>query len=67
MNNINFLKTLTVLYVEDEELARKSLSRMFNRFFKNVLVASDGEEGYKIFKKEQVSNSIDLIIYTFTH
>lgn len=62
MDKINYLKTLTILYVEDEELARKSLVRMLSRFFKNILVASDGLEGYKIFKKEQLVNNIDLII-----
>lgn len=62
MFNEEFLNSLTILYVEDEKLARESLSKMLKRFFKTVLVASNGIEGYMTFKKEQLHENIDLIL-----
>lgn len=49
---------LTVLYVEDEELFRMTISKKLNGFFKNLLIASDGYEGLDVF----MNNEIDLII-----
>jgi YesN/AraC family two-component response regulator len=53
-----FLKSLSVLYVEDEEKIRKGLERNLNILFGKVLIAEDGDTGLKKFKE----NSIDLII-----
>ena len=39
MFNKNFLKTLRILFVEDEELARKQLEKVLNRLFKEVVIA----------------------------
>lgn len=62
MINQEFLKTLTILYVEDEDLAREKLSEVLKRFFKEVLVASNGDEAYKTFQKEMLTKKIDLIL-----
>jgi len=62
MFNEKFLSSLTILYVEDEDLAREKLGKTLKRFFKNVLLASNGEEGYITFKKEQLNGNIDLIL-----
>lgn len=45
---------ITVLYVEDEEMVRHSFQDVLNRHVENVLVATDGEEGLRLFKSEWV-------------
>lgn len=62
MFNEEFLGSLTILYVEDEDLARESLAKTLRRFFKTVLLASNGIEAYVTFKKEQLHGNIDLIL-----
>lgn len=62
MFNEDFLSTLTILYVEDEDLARESLAKTLRRFFKTVLLSSNGIEAYVTFKKEQLHGNIDLIL-----
>lgn len=62
MINNDFLKTLTILYVEDEDVARQKLAKILERFFKKVILASNGEEGYKTYQKEMLTNNIDLIL-----
>ncbi|MCX8070187.1 MAG: response regulator [Thermodesulfovibrionales bacterium] len=49
---------LTVLYVEDEELFRMTISKKLNGFFKSFLIACDGFEGLDVFRQ----NDIALII-----
>lgn len=48
----------TVLYVEDEEPIRERLYKTLNIKFKEVLIASDGDEAFDIFREK----SPDLII-----
>ena len=48
------LLNLTLLYVEDDEDTRDSLTQVFNHKVKNVLVAKDGVEALEIFKKNKV-------------
>lgn len=43
----------SVLYVEDEEIIRKPLQTILNRFFKNVFIASDGQEGLECYERER--------------
>ena len=50
-----------VLLVEDEELARKTLSFYLNTIFDEVVVASDGQEASDIYK-EQASLGFDLVL-----
>ncbi len=63
MINKDFLKNLTLLYVEDDEIARIKLAKILRRIFKNVLLASNGLEGYILFQEQQLaSQKIDLIL-----
>jgi signal transduction histidine kinase len=57
---IQVCKTLTILYVEDNEDARESTKMMLNRLFKSVIVAVDGKDGLDKFKQYQ--NSIDIVL-----
>ncbi len=56
----NFLKTLTVLYAEDDEHARTSLSTILLKIFHKVYIAHDGRQGLEYFKK--FHNEIDVVI-----
>jgi len=63
MINKDFLKNLTLLYVEDDEIARIKLAKILKRIFKDVLLASNGLEGYILFQEQQLANqTIDLIL-----
>ncbi|MGM0623452.1 MAG: response regulator [Campylobacterota bacterium] len=48
--NITFLKSLTLLYAEDNKNTRETNSKTFGFFFKRVLSAQDGEEALKLYK-----------------
>ena len=52
------LKRMTILYVEDEEMTRKTFERSLNRMFGKIFQAENGKVGLEIFKKEE----IDLIL-----
>lgn len=56
----NFLKTLTVLYAEDDAQARTSLSTILVKLFKKVYIAEDGQQGFEYFKK--FKDTIDVVI-----
>ena len=60
MFNQDFLKTLTILYVEDDKLAREKLAKILKRFFKTVIVSSNGSEGLSLFLEQK--KDIDLIL-----
>ena len=49
---------LRILYVEDNIDAKESTIAVFEEFFKEIVVAGDGEDGYDKFRE----NQIDLII-----
>jgi len=53
-----YTKDLTLLYVEDNKIARESSALVFKEFFKNIIVAVDGEDGFNKFQE----NSVDVII-----
>jgi len=53
MNKENICKDLTLLYVEDEEKIRNLLKSAIENEFKEILTASNGDEGFKKFKKYQ--------------
>ena len=55
---VDELKSFTVLYVEDEESVRSTLSSIIKRRVKNLIIAENGVEGYKNF----LESSPDLII-----
>lgn len=52
------MKSLKLLYVEDEETIREQLLESFKRKFLNIVIAKDGLEGLEAFKNEKP----DLII-----
>lgn len=58
--DINLLKDLTILYVEDEQILQQEVSQNLEPFVKEILLANNGEMGLKIFKSHQ--EKIDLII-----
>lgn len=60
MDNLMNLKhnKLKLLYVEDNEQARKSTRIILEEYFHHIIVAVDGEDGLNKFQ----NNSIDLII-----
>lgn len=57
MTQVESLKNFTVLYVEDESFIRSNVECCLKYFF-NVIVAKDGQDGLKRF----INDKIDLII-----
>ena len=56
--NLNLLKTLKILIVEDESKIASLLKEAINEYFYSVVIAKDGEEGLKRFKV----NKPDIVI-----
>ncbi len=56
--NFDKVKKYNVLYVEDEISVQQTTLTFFNKFFKNVDVANNGQEGFDKFK----SAEYDLVI-----
>ncbi len=56
--NIELIKTLKVLYVEDEIILRDTTCNSLNSILKEVVVADNGKEGLEKFKND----TFDLII-----
>ena len=55
--------TTRVLLVEDEEVARKTLSFYLNTIFDEVVIAEDGQEGIDCYKKSAKDNQVfDLVL-----
>lgn len=54
------LKTITILYVEDDELIRTQTKTVFEKVFKQVYVSVNGEDGLNTFKENQ--DKIDIIV-----
>lgn len=57
----DFLKTLTILYVEDDKKIRDGFLSILDKLFYKVLVAEDGQDALDIFKSVE-ENTIDTII-----
>ena len=49
----NITKTLTLLYVEDEDELRESVQTYLNKLFTNIIIAKNGQEGLELYKKQQ--------------
>jgi len=56
--DLNSLKDCVILYVEDEQIVQNQTKMILDDFVKEVIVASDGEEGLKI----ALDRDIDVII-----
>lgn len=52
MNDIEKLREYKVLYVEDDDITREMASRMIAKYFKSIVIASDGKEGLDKFNSE---------------
>ena len=55
---MNILENLTILYVEDEELAREEVADFLEFEVKEVVVAENGKDGLEKFK----NNNIDIVV-----
>ncbi|UTJ07095.1 PAS domain S-box protein [Arcobacter roscoffensis] len=55
---LEYLKELVVLYVEDDEKIREEIIFFLERRVKKLIVACDGQEGLELYKE----NNVDLII-----
>ena len=58
--DIATLRTISILYVEDEDALRKQEIKLYSKLFKDVFEAKDGKDALEIFKKNQ--DKIDIII-----
>lgn len=56
--NLENLKYLSILYVDDDEILRNSTQNILSTLFKNVFVAKDGEEAIKIYD----TNNINILM-----
>lgn len=50
-NDLAYLKTLTILYVEDDSCIRLQLAQFLNRRCGDLYLATDGKEGLEVFKQ----------------
>ena len=53
------LQGIKVLFVDDEEDIRKGTGAFLEKFFDNVIICSDGQEGLNIFKE---NSDIKIVI-----
>ena len=60
IGNISNLKNIKILYVEDEKSLRDITLNILEGFTKHQYVATNGHEGFELFKKHQ--DDIDIII-----
>ncbi len=61
----SFLKSINILYVEDEEEVREQTYSFLSKFVNSIILASDGLEGLEVFKKYHEDDTLvnlDLII-----
>ena len=54
------LKSITILYVEDDILVREQTEKILKKLFKKVYVAVDGKDGLESYKK--FMSNIDIVI-----
>ncbi len=52
MNDLKILKTLNVLYVDDDQEACQSIGTVLKYYFKNVYIAKNGYEALEVYKKK---------------
>lgn len=53
MNKIKkLLKTLTILYAEDDQTTRENITKTLSLFVKEVVTASNGSQAIKLFEKQ---------------
>ena len=52
MNDLKILKTLNVLYVDDDQESCQSIGTVLKYYFKNVYIAKNGYEALEVYKKK---------------
>lgn len=52
MNDLKILKTLNVLYVDDDEEACESIGTILKYYFNNIYIAKNGFEALEVYKKK---------------
>ncbi len=52
-DSTNDMSSLTVLYVEDEEITRKAIEVILKRRVKDIYLAANGKEGIEIFDEKK--------------
>jgi two-component system cell cycle response regulator len=57
----SFLKSINILYVEDEDEVRELTSSFLSKFVNNMVSACNGREGLELFKKHNSDDSLDNI------
>jgi len=60
MFNKEFLKTLTVMYVEDDESIRGSMAGIFSKIFGEVIICNDGALGLEQFKDYTINKKLKV-------
>jgi DNA-binding response OmpR family regulator len=60
MDSLLILKDKRVLYVEDEDIVRESITKTLSFFFDNITIAKDGKEAISF-----IDNDFDIIILDF--
>ena len=58
--DITILRTITLLYVEDEDGIRAQELKAYSKLFKKVFPCKDGLDAYTVFKKH--NDEIDIIV-----
>ena len=58
--NLEKLKKVNVLYVEDDEAIMASFSKILNKVFNKVITATNGAEGLETYKQHK--DEIDFVI-----
>ena len=53
MNNLDILKELNVLHVDDNIQACENIKKTLEYYFKNVFIAHNGEEALEIYNKKE--------------
>lgn len=51
--DLNFLKRLSILFVEDEDILRNQISETLKIFFEKVYIAKDGIEAFELFQEKK--------------
>ena len=54
IKDINILKSLNILYAEDDLVIKESTTRILKMFFKEVFVANDGNEALEIYQNHKI-------------
>lgn len=54
MDNVELLKKISLLYIEDEATQRESVAKTLEMIVGKLFVAKDGVEGLDIFQKENI-------------